>query len=250
MLPPKDLSAYSASILSTANEQNKQVQDRLALYQVFLRIYEQNRDLLNRILELEDSGNRLVASARLTYVQGVVLADTAYLVTNLIAGKTQPISNPSNYWVFGRDRHASVAITDKRLSRRHAAIRYNQKKQQFELLDLKSRNGSFINEEQIVQPQSLKDGDRIRLGGVGFTFFTYELRDVEYLPSNPNALEFSTTNSTEGQKRTAGLESEAERRKSLSELPPDETMMLLLPTQAPETSPQQSTQAPSPKEWP
>ncbi|NEQ97961.1 MAG: FHA domain-containing protein [Cyanothece sp. SIO2G6] len=231
---PKKFSSYSASLLSTVNEQNQQVQDRLALYQVFLRIYEQNRDLLNGILELEHSGNRLLPSTTSVYVQGVTLANTVYLVTNLMEGKTQVISHPDTYWTIGRDSHyATLPIADRRLSRRHAAISYNQEQQTFELRDLNSTNGSFINEEQIVKPQPLHDGDRVRLGGASFTFFTYALPLETGAIALPDSEIVSPSNSAvEEQKHTAGLESSPERRKLLSGDCSEDTMMVLKPLQS------------------
>ncbi|MGK7889701.1 MAG: FHA domain-containing protein [Leptolyngbyaceae cyanobacterium] len=220
--------SYSASLLATANQQ---VQDRLALYQVFLRIYEQNQDLLNGILELEHSGNRLLSATMLTYVQGVVLADTVYLVTNVMEGRTQVITHPDACWTIGRDRHsATLPIADRRLSRRHATLSYNPDTQQFELDDLNSTNGSFVNEEQIVKPQPLQDGDRIRLGGAGFTFFTYNLpiQTVD-APSPDDDLTSPGVDPEEDPKQTAGLEPSSERRESLSEACPEDTMVVLKP---------------------
>ena len=64
---------------------------------------------------------------------------------------------------MGRDQDADIVIDDPTVSRKHAEIvRSNDG---FVLLDLDSKNGSFVNETKVGQNgQSLKDGDEIRFG--------------------------------------------------------------------------------------
>ncbi|MEM9219103.1 MAG: FHA domain-containing protein [Cyanobacteria bacterium P01_F01_bin.150] len=168
--------SYSSHLLSSG-EGASHLQTKLGLYQVFIRIYEQNKDLLNEILELEYSGQQVISPvASSFYVQGVVVAGAVYIVTNLIGGKTQAVLQPDAQWTIGRDRgKSSLALAEPRLSRCHACIAYDFDKQQFHLSDLGSTNGTFINSEQIFHRQYLGDGDRIRLGSLSFTFFTYQI---------------------------------------------------------------------------
>lgn len=167
--------SYSSSLLSTT-EGDRQLQTRLGLYQVFSRIYDQNKDLLNEILALEHSGFQSGAPSVATYLQGVVVATTVYVATNLLGGKTQVIPHPNAEWTLGRDPDKAIlSIADPRISRCHATIGYDHEYQQFYLMDQNSTNGTFINDEQIFGRQYLHDGDRIRLGGLGFTFFTYQI---------------------------------------------------------------------------
>lgn len=176
MLDSEQRPFYPSHVPSITGERDHQVQSRLALYQVFLRVYEQNRDLLNGILELEDSGNHPISSSTIAYVQGVIVGQSVYLVTNLIAGRTQLVTAHDVHWTIGRDRHiAELPIADRRLSRRHATISYDIHQHQFQLVDLGSTNGTFVNGEQIVRQRHLNDGDRIRLGSLGFNFFTCHL---------------------------------------------------------------------------
>lgn len=162
-----DLAAYTSSLVSMGD--HTELQERLRLYQVFLKVYEHHRGLLDEILELENSSS---APARTTipYVQGVLSGPQGYLITNLMQGETQALSQPQQTWTIGRDpRRSLVAIQDIRLSRCHAAIQHVEGKG-FYLIDLGSRNQSFVNGEPIRQAL-LKDGDQIRLGSVSFTFF-------------------------------------------------------------------------------
>lgn len=154
---------------------NDGLQQKLNLYQVFLRLYEQNRGLLDEILELgsPSMGSGFAQTSSVQYIHGIVLKDRVGVMTNVMKGATQTIFQAHNIWTIGRDRSKSViAVVDDRLSRCHAAVVFSHKKQAFYLVDFDSTNGSFINGEQIRKNQRLKDGDRVRLGSLSFTFFT------------------------------------------------------------------------------
>jgi len=147
------------------------LQDRLGLYQIFLRLYENHRGLLDEILGLENAGTRSLGSTTTPYIQGMVIGEQVSIVTNLLHGKTQATTQPQNTWLIGRDScQVSIALPDRRLSRCHAAVQYVEG-QGFYLTDLGSSNGSVVNGELIQGATLLKDGDRIRLGNLLFTFF-------------------------------------------------------------------------------
>ncbi|MBW4519040.1 MAG: FHA domain-containing protein [Scytolyngbya sp. HA4215-MV1] len=161
--PPSSLPAIDST---SADE----LEERLGLYRVFLRLYEQHRNLLDEILDLEDGNNHYRRQETSQYVQAVVQGEGAYLITNLPKGKTQAVYTPRMLWVIGRDRRLTLKVSDKRMSRLHAAIQYKPGKG-FYLIDLNSTNGSYINSEPIRHAMPLKDGDRIRLGSLAFNFF-------------------------------------------------------------------------------
>lgn len=147
-----------------------ELEKRLGLYQVFLKIYEHNRGLLDEILQLEN----ISCSSRIpSYVQGVVQEQEVYLLTNLANGKTQKLFQPQKIWMIGRDRQLALTLKDQWISRHHAAIQYVEN-EGFYLLDLNSTNGSFINSEPVFHRQLLKDGDQIRLGSLAISFFLAE----------------------------------------------------------------------------
>jgi pSer/pThr/pTyr-binding forkhead associated (FHA) protein len=168
MIDPRSWAEQSLGMMTHFSE--AELEQRLGLYRVFLRLYEHHRDLLNEILDLENSDKSHPDQVALPYVQGVVSGGQVHLVTNLIQGNTQALVQPQQIWVFGRDRQAAVSVRDERLSRRHAAIRYITG-QGFYLVDLNSTNGSFINGERVWRCALLKEGDRVRLGSLTFTFF-------------------------------------------------------------------------------
>lgn len=148
-----------------------ELQQRLGLYQVFSRLYDNNRELLDEILKLENSENPFVANFQPRYVQAVLAGRATHLLTNLIHNQTLQLNQAQGIWLIGRDRNNAIPVLDKRLSRRHAAIQYLEG-EGFFLIDLKSTNGTFLNGEPVQDRIALKDGDRIRLGSLAFSFFS------------------------------------------------------------------------------
>ncbi|HEY3399586.1 MAG TPA: SpoIIE family protein phosphatase [Geothrix sp.] len=67
-------------------------------------------------------------------------------------------------WHFGRSHENEVVFLDGGLSRRHARIVLLGEAPSLE--DLGSRNGTFVNDEQIRAPRALRSGDEIRMGSV------------------------------------------------------------------------------------
>ena len=159
-----------------------EIEQRLGLYQVFLKLYEHHRSLLDEILQLEKTNNKTFSSVTTRCVTGVIQGQQVYLVTNLVEGKTQSLYQPQGIWTIGRDRLLAVSIPDRRLSRRHAVIQYIHN-QGFYLIDLESTNGSFLNGEAVHGRLRLKDGDRIRLGSLAFSFFL--CNDSQILDETP-----------------------------------------------------------------
>lgn len=71
-------------------------------------------------------------------------------------------------YTIGRDPANSIVISDASVSSRHARITRDE--DGFVVEDLGSRNGTFVNGEQVSQPVSLADNDTIRFGKIVFTF--------------------------------------------------------------------------------
>lgn len=147
-----------------------EIEQRLGLYQVFLKLYQHHRSLLDEILQLEKTNNKSFSSSATRCVTGIVQNQQVYLLTNLVEGKTQTLFQPQGIWTIGRDRQLAITIPDRRLSRRHAVIQYIQN-EGFYLVDLDSTNGSFVNGEPVYGRVLLRDGDRIRLSHLAFFFF-------------------------------------------------------------------------------
>jgi len=63
--------------------------------------------------------------------------------------------------IIGREASCDLRLQDRQVSRRHATI-YRQGNHYF-LRDLGSRNGTFVNDNLVVSPRQLQDGDGIRI---------------------------------------------------------------------------------------
>lgn len=77
----------------------------------------------------------------------------------LPTGELVPVRSPL---VIGRSTAADLVLNDPEVSRRHAAI--SQENGILLLVDLQSRNGTYVNERRITQPHPLQSGDVIRVG--------------------------------------------------------------------------------------
>lgn len=147
-----------------------EIERRLTLYQVFLKLYEHHSSLLDEILQLENLSQPSLTRDKGCYVHGVVDTSAVYLMTNLCDNQTQSLQQPQQIWTIGRNRSSGICIVDSYMSRRHAAIQYIDD-QGFYFIDFNSTNGSFVNDDRAFGPIKLKDGDRIRLGSMTFDFF-------------------------------------------------------------------------------
>jgi adenylate cyclase len=81
-------------------------------------------------------------------------------------GKWEPVSGNLS---IGRGAGNPLVLADDRVSRRHALI-HAQGEGEFWLVDLGSRNGTYLNDRRVQQPVRLRDGDRLRVGGSVFMF--------------------------------------------------------------------------------
>nr|MBN1229543.1 FHA domain-containing protein [Anaerolineae bacterium] len=97
------------------------------------------------------------------------------LVVIYIKGEKQPIiAEPTGEYVIGRSGGSQVINLDlgkygaakQGVSRRHAALHHDLDKGTLAIIDLDSRNGTFVNEQPVTPnvPFTLHDGDVIRLG--------------------------------------------------------------------------------------
>lgn len=70
--------------------------------------------------------------------------------------------------VLGRGSQAEIRLEDPFASSQHARI-YVQAGV-FAIEDLRSTNGTYLNEERLESPRPLHPGDRVRIGDSEFTF--------------------------------------------------------------------------------
>lgn len=87
--------------------------------------------------------------------------------------------------VLGRHPDCDVTIEVGAVSRQHARILESDGI--FQLEDLKSRNGTFLNGQLIAAPTSLSDGDMIRICDVEYSY--HGEHDVSLIPGSSTALQ-------------------------------------------------------------
>jgi pSer/pThr/pTyr-binding forkhead associated (FHA) protein len=73
--------------------------------------------------------------------------------------------------VIGRDEALLIQILDDGVSRKHLQIHFDKNTGKYYALDMKSKNGVFVNNMKIDGERALLDGDHIRLGQT-VLFFT------------------------------------------------------------------------------
>ena len=97
-------------------------------------------------------------------------ANTAYL---LISRSDNVINVPllgESSWKLGRGSQCAIILEDDLVSRNHAMIQ-RMDSTQYLLIDMGSRNGSFVNERRLSTPVALRDGDRVTLGNAHMVFY-------------------------------------------------------------------------------
>ena len=93
----------------------------------------------------------------------------AYLVLRS-AGRWSDVFRltPPSEAVLGRASSNQIVIRTDQASRRHARVFWNSDRWTIE--DLDSRNGTFVNGQQIATDRSLEDGDIVEVGGFAIQF--------------------------------------------------------------------------------
>ncbi len=71
---------------------------------------------------------------------------------------------PDRSYVFGREEGVDIVLQDALVSRRHAEMRWAND-QFWQVHDLGSRNGVFVNGDRILHPTRLEDGGQVQMGG-------------------------------------------------------------------------------------
>jgi hypothetical protein len=81
-------------------------------------------------------------------------------------GREHPLE--AETMTIGRAVENDIVITSKRVSREHA--RAERQGRRWLLADLGSTNGTFLNDERLLAPVELRDGDRVSIGDVVLSF--------------------------------------------------------------------------------
>ncbi len=102
------------------------------------------------------------------------------LIMQLEAGEGKSFYLKPGKNIIGRDDRLGITIDNDSVSREHAQIYCGA--DYYELEDLGSTNGTYVNGEEVTEPRQLKDGDMINIGQVVFAFRIPEDKELPSLP--------------------------------------------------------------------
>ncbi|MDX2132385.1 MAG: FHA domain-containing protein [Planctomycetota bacterium] len=97
----------------------------------------------------------------------------------VVSGPSEGLYSPlgKRVTVVGRDEGCTVQVLDERVSRKHIQIRFEDAKNTYVVLDMKSANGLFINGRRIEGECELRDNDEIQIGNTKILFMNAEFPD-------------------------------------------------------------------------
>ena len=93
----------------------------------------------------------------------------AYLISQDETATRYPITR--TIWRIGRSKDNELTLRDNSVSRRHAEI-HRKRNGKFDIVDLESVNGVYVNTEKITK-SDLKEGDLIEIGDITLLFTQY-----------------------------------------------------------------------------
>jgi pSer/pThr/pTyr-binding forkhead associated (FHA) protein len=84
----------------------------------------------------------------------------------ILVAQTGPLKGQkwviSNEIVIGRESDCDIVILDRQVSRYHAKLKTRDSKS-IEIIDLGSKNGTFINDTRVNETKLVRDGDQIKI---------------------------------------------------------------------------------------
>lgn len=98
----------------------------------------------------------------------------------------------SNCWTVGRGDDNSFVLPDRWISRNHAMLQ-RMETGEFYLIDLGSRNGSFVNGRRVSVPVTLHNGDRLTFGQTELEFYCPDTEHITDPSLGMESQEFTAT---------------------------------------------------------
>src|SRR5260370_12698807 len=75
----------------------------------------------------------------------------------------------NNTATIGRTPDNTIPLPGNHVSRQHAIVRCHNG-YQYQIMDLGSRNGTFVNDQRVVMPVTLESGARVRIAHYELVF--------------------------------------------------------------------------------
>jgi adenylate cyclase len=119
----------------------------------------------------------------------VTLEPTPYLILHTSTGKRFLPLVGGAYWTLGRGDDNHFIIPDQWISRNHAMLQSTETGS-FYLIDLGSRNGTFVNGRRVSVPVTLNHDDRVVLGEteLEFCYPCSQLQSAEFYTQTKETL--------------------------------------------------------------
>lgn len=117
-----------------------------------------------------------------------------YLVLKTESGSRHLSLIGSNCWTIGRSDDNNFVLPDRWISRNHAMLQCMENGE-FYLIDLGSRNGSFVNGRRVSVPVTLHNGDLLTFGQTELQFYcpTPDLTPGDANSANMDSQDFTAT---------------------------------------------------------
>ncbi|MEQ1945944.1 MAG: adenylate/guanylate cyclase domain-containing protein [Bryobacteraceae bacterium] len=130
--------------------------------------------------------------------------DSAYLVVYDVDGeRNQPLGD-GRLWKIGRHESCEVRFQSSVVSRQHAMLQLEDNGD-YILIDLGSRNGSFVNGQRVAVPVTLHNDDEISIGDCRLLFHAPETKQAAVAAEDQKAMDMSATKALFSVKETSVL---------------------------------------------
>ncbi len=116
---------------------------------------------------------------------------TPHLVLRTEEGNRYLPLSGTNCWTIGRGDENNFVLSDRWISRNHAMLQFMETGEYY-LIDLGSRNGSFVNGRRVSIPVTLRNADALTFGQTELDFFCPSRQQQEEI-SMDMSKEFTAT---------------------------------------------------------
>ncbi len=113
-----------------------------------------------------------------------------YVVLKTSVGNRHLSLAGSACWTVGRSDDNNLVLSDRWISRNHAMIQ-GMETGEYYLIDLGSRNGTFVNGRRVTVPVTLRDGDLLTFGQTDLQFYCPAVQDAPV--KTPSPQDFTAT---------------------------------------------------------